>query len=878
MTSTTGVPSVSTVPHPDKSFNHCINTLGSVQALVVDDDVLFAGLQGGLIAVYSLDTYELLSTVHAHEESVLSLTLSEDHRILISSGADSTVNIWSVRTLEQLYSIHSYFEIGDVFCTVYSARHHTVIFGTQNGSISWYHVGDKDRLQTPRASSTAREHRFFDSRGPGGSTNALQQLNGNTQTPHSSVHSVTIPSTSYKPFAHKSYVFSMLLAKGLFHHDNEEEVLITSGGGGTIKLWRIDALEDDQLQSSFQFKNKGTSVLSLACSGPFLYAGLADGNAHVYNLASCQLIQKLNVGLGEVSQIQVRPRAILCGTSQGWVKQFNRQFLEVDCWQAHHGKILATTMLGLHNNEFVTGGNDNKIIRWDISQPRGRTLSERRQTDDDLLDALRQFVSYRTVSANPRFTTDCHEAVAYLRKLCSSFGASTALLSAGEGISPILLAKFAASESRRDAKTVLFYGHYDVVDAEYEAGQPSAIWKSNPFSLHPRDGYLYGRGVTDDKGPILAAIYAVADLLQEGELSCNVTLLIEGDEEAGSRGFRETVQTHRTDIEPVDHVLLSNSYWLDNHIPCLTFGMRGVVHASLSVTSNRPDLHSGMDGKAVQHEPLKDLTVLLSALIGDTGTKVMIPGFHDSVDPLTEEEQFAYEALTSALLPGHPEIKQPNGFAQSLLQRWRYPNLTVHRVEVPEAKTAVTISGYAKATLSIRIVPSQTAEQVASGLRNFLEATFAKLGSSNGLTVAITSKADAWLGHIRSELYTKLKQAIVDVWSPASTENVRSFPVSRTDGSEVITSPTSFQPPHRRSSNLASRGTFTVENTPREPLFIREGGSIPAISFLEHEFEAPAAMFPMGQASDNAHLNNERIRVENLYNGKEVFKRVFSEL
>ena len=333
---------------------------------------------------------------------------------------------------------------------------------------------------------------------------------------------------------------------------------------------------------------------------------------------------------------------------------------------------------------------------------------------DELLSALRQFVEYRTVSANPRYTAESHEAVTFLRKRCGAFGATTSVLLAGEGIGPILLAKFTASKPTAATKTLLFYGHYDVVDAEVSSDN----WHGNPFSMLPLNGYLYGRGVTDNKGPILAAIYAAADLSQRGELSCNVTFLLEGDEEAGSRGFRDTVQTNHDKIGPVDYVLLSNSYWLDDHIPCLTFGMRGVVHATISISNNRPDLHSGMDGKSVQHEPLKDLTVLLAALVGNTGTKITVPGFYDSVDDLTESEAREYHNITSALLPGHKEIKNPKEFAQSLIQRWRYPNLTVHRIEVPEAKTAVTISGTAKATLSIRIVPSQTAEEVAAKLES----------------------------------------------------------------------------------------------------------------------------------------------------------------
>lgn len=465
-------------------------------------------------------------------------------------------------------------------------------------------------------------------------------------------------------------------------------------------------------------------------------------------------------------------------------------------------------------------------------------------------------------------------------------------MSPQEGVNPILLAKFTASSPSKSTKSVLFYGHYDVVDAEVDSSNKYPNWNGDPFTLQPLNGYFYGRGVTDNKGPILAAIYAAADLVQQRSLSCNVTLLLEGDEEAGSRGFRKTVQAMHDTIGPVDYVLLSNSYWLDDHIPCLTFGMRGVIHASVTVSSNKPDLHSGMDGKSVQHEPLKDLTVLLAALIGPSGTKITIPNFYDSVDELSEAEMRSYMAITSALLPGHSEIKNDKAFALSLMQRWRYPNLTVHRIEVPEAKTAVTISGSAKATLSIRIVPSQTAEEIAGGLTTYLHDTFSKLQSSNTLDVRITSKADPWLGNVKSDIYTALKQAVTDVWNPDLTSNSqRSFPsqpqrsgsyynnpVSEDVSSSADSTASSKRSSHRRASSLATTGTFTATNLPREPLFIREGGSIPALSFLEHEFDAPAAMFPMGQASDNAHLDNERMRVENLWKGRDVLKQVFSKL
>lgn len=500
-----------------------------------------------------------------------------------------------------------------------------------------------------------------------------------------------------------------------------------------------------------------------------------------------------------------------------------------------------------------------------------------------MVNALRELVAYRTVALNPTCVRDCHEAVTFLRKRCNALGATTTLFSPQEAVNPILLAKFAASKSSKSTKSVLFYGHYDVVDAEFDPSNGDSTWDADPFNLQPLNGFLYGRGVTDNKGPILAAIYAVADLVQQKSLSCNVTFLLEGDEEAGSRGFRKTVRSAHEAIGPVDFILLSNSYWLDDHIPCLTFGMRGVIHASVTISSNKPDLHSGMDGKSVQHEPLKDLTVLLAALIGSSGTKITIPHFYDTVDELSDREIKAYTAITSSLLAGHPEIKNEKSFALSLMQRWRYPNLTVHRIEVPEAKTAVTISGSAKATLSIRIVPSQSAEQVAQSLTSYLQDEFAKLQSSNVLTVNITSKADPWLGDVSSEMFIALKAAIMDVWNPDTTHSSQrtfSIPSSnvKTSSNTTTTTGPSTRKSHRRASSLASTGTFPPSTLPREPLLIREGGSIPAMSFLEHEFDAPAAMFPMGQASDNAHLDNERIRVENLYKGREVLRRVFAKL
>lgn len=804
---------------------------------------------------------------------MLGLSLSADRKLLFSCGVDSVVNVWDSSSLRRLFSLYSPFEVGDIFCVAYSQKSKTVFSGAQNSSIQWHHLSsEKISEAVGEDAPSSRKHRFFDSFGPGGVP--APQPNGNVgPTRAYGGQILTISPECYHAYAHKSYIYSILVLNNPSEDNPDQEVLVTADGSGTVKVWAINDLQEKKLQMLYKLKNKGMSIYSLAYKAPFLYAGMSNGQAYIYNLTSQQLVQKLDVGKADISQIQVYKGDVFCSSNDGQVDRINNRFAKVKTWQAHKGKILATAISRFAKRRLlITGANDNTIAFWDIAD-QDTASRPQRDSNDELFTNLRQFVAYRTVAKNPSCVGDCHEAANFLRKLFNAFGAQTSLVSPQEEVNPLLIAKFEASLHPRRKKTLLFYGHYDVVDAEEPKGG-NGKWYADPFTLYPLNGYLYGRGVTDDKGPILAALYAVAELVQNDELACNVVFLIEGDEEAGSRGFRKAVRDHKEEIGDVDYILLSNSYWLDDHVPCLTFGMRGVVHANIEITSGKPDQHSGMDGKSQQHEPLKDLTVLVSSLIGPTGMDILIPRFYDTVDPLQPSELRAYKSIATALMAGHPEIKNEEAFTQSLMQRWREPNLTVHSITVPETKTAVTISSRAKATLSIRIVPSQRADEVASNLKKYVEQKFDLLDSRNSIKVSITGKADPWLGKVQSEIYDELREAIIEAWS--FDESSRQFETSE-DAKSPITSPT-MRARGRRASALSSAGTFTAASTPHEPLFIREGGSIPAISFLEREFDAPAAMFPMGQASDNAHLDNERIRVENLYKGRDVLRTLFSRL
>lgn len=510
-----------------------------------------------------------------------------------------------------------------------------------------------------------------------------------------------------------------------------------------------------------------------------------------------------------------------------------------------------------------------------------------------MVESLSQFVNFRTVSSLPKYRADCRRGASYLRSVFQNFGAVTEMINTSEPYNPIVFAKFRGNPATAASrKKILFYGHYDVIPAENEHGK----WKHDPFTLTGEGGYLYGRGVSDNKGPIMAAIYAAHELANEQSLDADIIFLIEGEEESGSRGFEKAVQARKDLIGDVDWILLANSYWLDDHVPCITYGLRGVIHATVQVESEHPDLHSGVDGSALLDEPLKDLVMLLSKLTGRHG-KVQIPGFYDPILPLAESERELYTEITQTLLRNNPDLGDPEELAQSLMRRWREASLTIHRFQTSGPENSTIIPRLAKAALSVRLVPSQEASSVANALQAFLAEEFADLESKNKLSVTIDHQAEPWLGDYNNEIFQTLERAITDVWAPhltprrpstTTTTLSNSSPLSPLLKPSPATSntlaqrsdtdlPSPLQPPSSSSSPIPSQPPAPSQ-APFKPLFIREGGSIPSIRFLEKAFQAPAAHLPCGQASDSAHLDNERLRLVNLFNSKRIFKRVFWDM
>ena len=300
-------------------------------------------------------------------------------------------------------------------------------------------------------------------------------------------------------------------------------------------------------------------------------------------------------------------------------------------------------------------------------------------------------------------------------------------------------------------KTILVYGHYDV--------QPEGEgWTRDPWTLEEKDGKLYGRGSTDDKGPVLAWLNAL-EAYQRANVDVPVNLIFcfEGMEESGSIGFASFVRTNRDIFNNVDAACISDNYWLTTKRPCLTYGLRGINYFTINI-SQKPlpghtpvPLHSGMFGGTVC-EPMSELVILLSKLVDSTG-KILIPGINELVDDLSSSEMTEYENIDFTMKDFNEIIGSEAAIyddpTQILMHRWRYPSLTIHGISGADSTTNQTTAIYPSVTgkFSIRTVPSMDGETVSKLVIAYVEKEFNKLQSKNVCSVQqFGESAPYWLG------------------------------------------------------------------------------------------------------------------------------------
>ena len=205
--------------------------------------------------------------------------------------------------------------------------------------------------------------------------------------------------------------------------------------------------------------------------------------------------------------------------------------------------------------------------------------------------------------------------------------------------------------------TVLIYGHYDV-----QPEDPVGQWDSPPFEPVIRDGVIYARGATDNKGQIFAHIRGMAETIrEERELPVNVIVLVEGEEEIGSCNLESFLSTHRDSLK-CDVIAVSDTGMIAPGVPTLTYGLRGIAALEFKVKGPAVDLHSGIYGGAVRN-PAVVVAQLIATLHRPDGS-IAVEGFYDDVQPLAEWERAAWAQLPL----GDAELKAVTG---GLAARWR---------------------------------------------------------------------------------------------------------------------------------------------------------------------------------------------------------------
>lgn len=181
------------------------------------------------------------------------------------------------------------------------------------------------------------------------------------------------------------------------------------------------------------------------------------------------------------------------------------------------------------------------------------------------------------------------------------------------------------------AKTILIYGHYDVMPVE-----PLDLWESAPFEPEIRDGHVWARGADDDKGQTMIQAFGFQTALAMGWVQCNVKVIFEGEEEIGSTNLEHFCKEHREMLQ-ADVIIVSDTGMLGAETPSLTAGLRGLAYWEIEVTGPNHDLHSGHFGGAVAN-PINELCKLIASVTDNKG-RITVPGFYDDVVPLTDEER-----------------------------------------------------------------------------------------------------------------------------------------------------------------------------------------------------------------------------------------------
>jgi acetylornithine deacetylase/succinyl-diaminopimelate desuccinylase-like protein len=435
--------------------------------------------------------------------------------------------------------------------------------------------------------------------------------------------------------------------------------------------------------------------------------------------------------------------------------------------------------------------------------------------------ALLEFARIPSISTDPAHAADMVAAAEWIAAKLQGVGA-TEVEVVKTDLHPIVYGRIHEAPG---APTVLVYCHFDVQPVD-----PVELWETAPFEPFLRDGRFVGRGVADDKGQLVMHLAALEAMRAAGKApAVNLTFVFEGEEEYGSESLFKWIPENR-DRLAADLAVISDTTYFEGNVPAITIALRGIMYAQIDVKLSPVDLHSGQYGGSVEN-PANALARIITALKGPDG-RVRIPGFYDDVVPLSDadraqmaalpfdEEAFREETAVSALV---------GEAGWTILEsRTARPTLDVNGIwggfQGDGAKTIIPAHAHAK--VSTRLVANQDPAKVFAALRDYVAQV-----APPGVTVTTT-----------------------DI-----------------HGGEA-----SLTPIDHPATQAAARAIRAVEGV--DPVFIREGGSIPVTAAFDHVLGLPVVLAGFVQANCNAHAPNEWLDERNFEAGTRIIVRLWDEL
>ncbi|MCH5244428.1 MAG: dipeptidase [Lentimicrobiaceae bacterium] len=428
------------------------------------------------------------------------------------------------------------------------------------------------------------------------------------------------------------------------------------------------------------------------------------------------------------------------------------------------------------------------------------------------LEELFGLLRIPSISSEAQHKPDMEKAAAYWKEQLIKAGADKAEVMPTEG-NPVVYGQKIIDPA---AKTVLVYGHYDVMPVD-----PVELWKTSPFEPQIIGDRLYCRGANDDKGQSFMHAKAFEYMVRENCLPCNVKFMLEGEEEIGSPSLEKWCADNKEMLK-ADVILVSDTSMIAPDVPSVTVGLRGLSYVQVRVTGPNKDLHSGIFGGAVAN-PANVLAQLIAGLIDENG-HITVPGFYDDVVEISSEERaamakapFDEDAYRKAL-----DIEQTQGEKGfSTIERTGIrPSLDVNGMwsgyTGEGAKTVLPSVACAK--ISMRLVPNQDWEKIGKLVADCLQQRAPK---SVKVEVEILHGGQAYGADLQSEAYRAAEQAYIDVYG-------------------------------------------------KLPIPTRSGGSIPIIATFERVLGIKSLLMGFGLEADAIHSPNESYLLENFYRGIET--------